>query len=127
MPRERRVVHVLRRGLVRSRAIVLLVPVVATLIPLAAAGGGVRPTAWYPAALFALGLLLVGVLTLRSAVHPLVAAATTALAAYAGWSYLSISWASQRADAWEGANRTLLYAVVFALFALWRLRAPMAA
>ena len=42
-------------------------------------------------------------------------------AAYAAWSYLSIAWAEQKADAWDGANRTALYAVVFALFALWPL------
>jgi hypothetical protein len=49
--------------------------------------------------------------------------AATALAAYAAWSYLSISWADQRGDAWDGANRTALYAALFALFALWRIRA----
>jgi O-antigen ligase len=48
--------------------------------------------------------------------------AVAGLVAYAGWSYLSIAWADQQADAWDGANRTALYATVFALFALWRIR-----
>jgi tetratricopeptide (TPR) repeat protein len=53
--------------------------------------------------------------------------ATGALAAYAGWSYLSISWSDQTADAWDGANRTALYAALFGLFALWRIRGRAAA
>ena len=38
------------------------------------------------------------------------------------WSFLSIVWAQARGDAWDGANRALLYLTVFALFALlpWR-------
>ena len=43
-----------------------------------------------------------------------------ALAAFAGftvWSFCSIAWADARGDAWDGANRTLLYLTVFALFA----------
>src|SRR3954447_9723604 len=127
MAREGRRLDALRRALTGSRAVVLLVPAVALLVPLAAAGGGFEPKSWYPAALFAAGLLIVGVLTLRAAAPPLVTAAAVALAAYAAWSYLSIMWAAQKADAWDGANRTLLYAVTFALFALWRLRAPVAA
>ena len=31
-------------------------------------------------------------------------------------------WAHDQGIAWEGANRTLLYLVVFALLALWPLR-----
>src|SRR4051812_36825664 len=127
MPRERTLVPALRGVLIRSRAAVLVMPAVVVLVPLAAAGGGFRPTSWYPAALLLAGLLLVGLLTLRAATPPLVMAAALALAGYAAWSYLSIAWAAQKADAWDGANRTLLYAIVFALFALWRLRAPVAA
>ena len=33
------------------------------------------------------------------------------------WSFLSITWADARGDAWDGANRTLLYLLVFAVFA----------
>src|SRR4051794_29889523 len=127
MPPGGTAVDTLRRGLIRSRAALLIVPAIAVLVPLAAAGGGFRPTSWYPAALFLAGLLLVGLLTLRAATPPVVLAAALALTAYAAWSYLSIAWAGQKADAWDGANRSLLYATVFALFALWRLRAPVAA
>ena len=49
------------------------------------------------------------------------------LAGYAAWSYLSILWADEQGIAWDGANRTLLYALVFALCALWPLRAGPAA
>src|SRR5919202_4444910 len=127
MAREGIRLDVLWRAMQGSRVAILLVPVVAALVPLAAAGGGYEATSWYPAALFAAGLLLVAVLTLRAAAPPLAVAAAAAFALYAGWSYVSIAWAAQKADAWDGANRTLLYAVVFALFALWRLRAPVAA
>jgi hypothetical protein len=51
-----------------------------------------------------------------------VTVAAVALTGYAAWSYLTILWADQQADAWDGANRTLLYAALFALFALWPLR-----
>jgi O-antigen ligase len=56
-----------------------------------------------------------------------VAIAIAALALYAAWSYLSISWAAQKGDAWDGANRTAFYLLVFALFAAWRPRARAAA
>lgn len=81
------------------------------------------PVTWQWSALFLAALLLVSVLALPRAGGPprMVLAAAALLAAYAAWSFLSISWAGQSADAWDGANRTLLYAVVFALFALWPL------
>src|SRR4051794_24933066 len=56
-----------------------------------------------------------------------VAVATGLLWLYAAWSYLSITWAGQKGDAWDGANRTVLYAVVFSLFAVWPMRARAAA
>ena len=43
------------------------------------------------------------------------------------FSFLSILWAGVPGDAWEGANRTLLYLLVFALFACWRQRGASAA
>jgi O-antigen ligase len=55
------------------------------------------------------------------------ARACGALAGYAAWSYLSVSWAAQKGDAWDGANRAALYALVFAAFALWPIRARAAA
>src|SRR5207248_10315020 len=44
------------------------------------------------------------------------------VSAYALWGVASIAWSHARGVAWEGGNRTLLYAIVYALFALlpWR-------
>ena len=44
--------------------------------------------------------------------------ALAALAGFTAWSCCSIAWADARGEAWDGANRTLLYLTVFALFAL---------
>jgi tetratricopeptide (TPR) repeat protein len=95
------------------------------LFVLSAVKGGFFPQEWYPAALFLVALLLVGFLALPAGGRPQVPVlvACGALAAFALWSYVTIAWADQRADAWDGANRTALYAVLFAIFALWRIRA----
>ena len=95
------------------------------LVILAALKGGYFPQEWYPAALFLVALLLVGVLALPAGGRPAVPVlvAVGALWAFAAWSYITIAWADQRADAWDGSNRTALYASLFALFALWRIRA----
>jgi O-antigen ligase len=105
----------------------LLIVAVAVFVALAAQGGGFDGTVWYPAALLIAGLLLVALVAVPGRAPRLVQAAAAAFVAYAAWSYLSIAWAAQKGDAWDGANRTLLYALVFALFALWRLRGPVAA
>ena len=110
-----------------------ILPVVAlgagALAVLAASNGGFFATDWYPAALFSLGLVLVAALAvpLLRAPTRAVPVACLALAAYAAWSYLSIIWSAQKGDAWDGANRTAFYALLFALFALWPLRARLAA
>ena len=49
-----------------------------------------------------------------------------ALAGYAAWAFLSIIWADARGDAWDGANRVVLYVAVVALIGWWQLR-PVAA
>jgi hypothetical protein len=81
------------------------------------------PLTWQRCALFIGALLLVSLLVVPAAGRPprLVLVAAGLLTGYAAWSYLSIAWAQQTADAWDGANRTLLYAVVFALFSFWPL------
>ncbi len=79
-------------------------------------------THWAPGALIVLALLIVavGAVPLRGADIPsTVKLALGCLAAYTALSYLSILWAGAPGEAWEGANRTLLYLLVFALFALW--------
>ncbi len=87
---------------------------------------GYVTTTWYPGAILLVGLLVVAALAAprgwTRAVPRLVWIAWAALLAYTAWSFITIAWAGDRGDAWDGANRTLLYAVVFALFALWRHR-----
>jgi tetratricopeptide (TPR) repeat protein len=91
---------------------------------------GYPVTHWAPGGLIALALLCIAlaVVRLRVADIPVpVRIALAALAAYTAFSYLSILWAGVPGDAWEGANRTLLYLLVFALFACWRQRGATAA
>jgi tetratricopeptide (TPR) repeat protein len=91
---------------------------------------GYPVTHWAPGALVVLALLGIslGLVGLRAAAMPLsVRIALAALAAYTALSYLSILWAAVPGEAWEGANRTLLYLIVFALFACWRQRGASAA
>jgi len=81
--------------------------------------GGYPPKTWLLGGLFLLGLLvavLVGAPRLRPVwggrdIWPLILFAGLTI-----WSFLSILWASDKGVAWDGANRTLLYLVVFALF-----------
>ena len=82
--------------------------------------GGYPPTAWYPGGLFLFGVGAV-VLASGGAALPGTAArlAVGFLAGFALWSALSVAWAHVDGDAWDGANRTLLYVVVYALFAAW--------
>jgi hypothetical protein len=95
--------------------------------------GGAAPATWYLGALVILLVLLAAVWAgVVAAPGRPAAVAIGALAAYALWSFLSITWATARGDAWDGANRTLLYLTVFALFALlpwrpWEARAFLAA
>lgn len=85
---------------------------------------GFEPTTWYPGTLFLLGALLATAVAVRS--RPIgelprrLLLATALLAAFTAWSFLSITWADVPADAWDAANRTLLYLVVFVLFAIPR-------
>jgi O-antigen ligase len=92
---------------------------------LALKDGGYAATTWYPVGLYLLALLAAVVVFIRGDWVRLSRAQLTAIGCFAGyaiWSLLSISWAEVKGDAWDGANRTLLYLVVFTLFALlpWR-------
>ncbi len=96
----------------------------------AAGEGGYPPTSMYPGALFILGLLVVTVVGFRAEIRDLSrpsAIALALLAAFALWSFVAILWADDKAVAWEGANRTMLYVTIFALFALPRWRPSSAA
>jgi tetratricopeptide (TPR) repeat protein len=79
-------------------------------------------THWAPGALVLMALLAIALLGSRrrlGEVPRTVWVALACLALYTALSFLSILWAQAQGDAWEGANRTLLYFVVFALFSLW--------
>lgn len=85
--------------------------------------GGFNDTTFLPATILVLGLLVVCLASLpRPRPSRRVLLAVGAFAAYALWSYLSIAWADDRAIAWDGANRTVLYAALLALLALWPMR-----
>ena len=90
-------------------------------------GGGFAPTEWYPGAAVFLALLCAS--TVLPRMTPRVKSewrthAIVLLAAFTAWSFASILWAGVRGDAWDGANRTLLYLTVFSTFAVlgWRSR-----
>ena len=93
-----------------------------------ALNAGWAPTVWYPGALF---LLLLAAVTLpfapQNRLSPAAVAAIVLFTAFTAWSYLSISWADVKGDAWDGANRTLLYLVVYVFFVRLPWRATTAA
>ena len=120
----------LRGESARREALVLLPGLLAFAVFLlwGAVDGGYPPTLWYPGALFLLALAVVMFASGRLGAGGSRPArlALALLAAFALWSFLSIAWANVQGDAWDGANRTLLYLLVYALFALWPWR-PMGA
>jgi O-Antigen ligase/Tetratricopeptide repeat len=99
---------------------------VVLLLIMAASDGGYYATTWYPVCLGALALLAVTALALGPprAVPRTTLAAAVLLVLFAGWAFLSITWADQQGLAWEGANRAGLYCVLFLLYGLWPLRGP---
>jgi len=103
---------------------------VALFVAWATDQAGYPVTHWGPGGLVVLALLgvAVGVVGLRVEEIPLaVRVALACLVGYTALSFLSILWAAVPGDAWEGANRTLLYLLVFTLFAGWRQRGAAAA
>jgi O-Antigen ligase len=79
-------------------------------------------THWAPGGVILLVLLVIAVAAapLRLSRIPIpVRVAVACLGLYTALSYLSILWAQVPGDAWEGANRTFVYLLVFAMFALW--------
>ncbi|MEA2216022.1 MAG: hypothetical protein QOK19_1583, partial [Solirubrobacteraceae bacterium] len=83
---------------------------------------GYPVTHWAPGGLILLGLLVIAAVAVRrplSSISAPVRVALGCLVAYTAFSYLSILWAPAPGDALEGADRTLLYLLVFALFASW--------
>jgi hypothetical protein len=90
-----------------------------------ASGGGHDPTALYPGAMFLLGLGAAVLFAYRGGARRIPRPALVALGlvgAFVAWSFLSITWADSQGDAWDGANRALMYAIVFGIFVIlpWR-------
>jgi tetratricopeptide (TPR) repeat protein len=79
---------------------------------------GYAPTVWYPGALFLVALAAVALPWLAAPPSRAALAAIAFLLAFTVWSFASIAWSDVRGDAWDGANRTLLYLVVYVLFAV---------
>jgi hypothetical protein len=87
-------------------------------------------THWAPGALIVIALLAIALLALPPRLSEIPRSVKLALGCLAGFtalSFLSIAWAAAPGEAWEGANRSLLYLMVFALFALWPARGTSAA
>lgn len=114
-------------------SVVLAVPLLAIAglaMVLVALDGGFRPTTWYPVGLIAVGILAVVLFAVPTRRRPLCGAsraAVLALAAYTAWCFLSIGWAGVKGDAWQGANLTLVYFVVFCVPVFARVRVAAAA
>jgi O-antigen ligase len=119
--------------LAKLRASPTTVPALAALallIAWASDQGGFPLTHWAPGGLIVLGLLAIALACVRLKISEIpisVRIAVGCLAAYTALSFISIIWAAAPGEAWEGANRTLLYLLVFALFSLWRQRGVSAA
>ena len=82
--------------------------------------GGFASTDWLPGGLFLLGLLVTLLLAVGGAprLSRALLVSIAFLAAFTVWNACSIAWAEVRGVAWDGTNRTLVYLVVFALFAI---------
>ncbi len=113
-------------GLSRAGTLAVGLAGIAILLWWAAEEGGYAPTVWYPGALVFLALVAVVAVGKgrRDGPAPRSWLALALLAAFTAWSFLSIVWAGVQGDAWDGANRTLLYLTVYATFALLPWRAP---
>ncbi|MEJ7826447.1 MAG: O-antigen ligase family protein [Solirubrobacteraceae bacterium] len=100
------------------------------LLAWAASRGGFPVTRWYPGALgllVVLASLAIGARPRLSRLARPLQVALVAMVLYTAWSYASISWAAAPGVAWDGANRTLLYLVIFATMAFSSLGARRAA
>src|SRR5215467_6876438 len=112
----------LRQALRETPATVPCLAAIALFVAWASDQDGYPLTHWAPGALVLMALLGIAGLGRRPRLRaqPLgTRVALAGLALYTALSFLSIIWAHAQADAWEGANRTLLYLIVFALFACW--------
>jgi len=92
--------------------------IIALVIILAESHGGFASSVWYPAALTALALLAVLLLLAPPGRRERSRRTELALGVYAAFcafSYLSALWADVPGQAWDAANRDLLYGIVLAI------------
>jgi O-Antigen ligase len=104
-------------------AVVAAVTIAGTFALWSATDAGYEEILWYPVALIL--LVLATVLAFSAPQRRLggwTIAALGGLAAYVAWAYLSIAWAGDRGIALTGANRALLYLIVFFVCARRRWR-----
>src|SRR3954468_3525830 len=86
---------------------------------------GYAPGSWDTGGLFLVALGAVVLLTYgRAGASRAAVCAIAFLGAFAAWSLLSIAWSSDKGIAWNGANRTVLYFVVYTLFVALPWRRP---
>lgn len=99
-----------------------LLPLGGLLLTMAAVEGGYASTIRLPVTLVLLALVCVLVVAEpQRMLGPLGGSglAIVLLAVFVAWLYVSMLWADDRAAAWSGANRGLLYLLIFALLARW--------
>lgn len=90
-------------------------------VVLGAKDAGYPATVWYPSAIFLIVLLAISVWAGRETFARLPRAAlasVVSLALLTVWTYVTIAWSDVKGDAWDGANRGLLYLAVYVLFLL---------
>lgn len=106
------------------RRLALLLPgalALAAGIAIAPFDGGFRETTWYPVALFLAALTALVLLVAppsRMARSRLFELALGAYALFTLWTFASIFWADVPGNAWDAANRALLYGLVLVLVGL---------
>jgi O-antigen ligase len=102
-----------------SRGAILPAAVLAAAVYWGSNDGGIATSRWPAEGILLLLLTAVGAAfgAMRAQVPRLVHVAVACLAAFTIWSYASIAWADIRADAWDGANKTLVYLVCVAAVA----------
>jgi hypothetical protein len=98
---------------------------VGVFIALACSEGGYDVTSWAPAGLFLLVLLAIATFVYRDRfgeLEPANRIAVLFLAGFVAWNFASIAWADVQGTAWDGANRALVYLIVYSLFSVvaWR-------
>jgi hypothetical protein len=100
----------------------------AAVIGVAAQDGGERAATWYPVAILVTLLAIAALVTYgRTLGLPRWGGTAIVLfAAFTAWSYATILWSEVEGDAWDGANRGLLYLAIFSLFVALPLRLEVA-